>query len=301
MPFTGFVCDATDQAVSIDACLACARNGALPGCHMTAPVIAGILNGLRPDDFGLTVTTLLGCPRKWRLMQETEYFVKPSQAWWAYRGQMFHGVAASYAAHDPDAVAEQRFSTLVEMPDMRVEISGQPDLIYVGQRSLIDYKTRKEVPRSWRTYACPETGDVIREGPWAIRTKVTSCSSCGGEHEAKSIEQRGDPRPDPHHVQQISLYRLILWENGIPIDSATVVYQDMGQQLRLPVEMLNLEDTQALLEERLRLFLQDDLPPVLTDADEVWVCDYCPVRQQCESRHGGPVGKAAASEVSTGD
>ena len=301
MPLTGFMCDATDQAVSIDACLACARSGALPGCHMTAPVISGILNGLRPDDFGLTVTTLLGCPRKWRLMQETEYCVKPSQAWWAFRGQLMHGVAATYAVQDPDVIAERRFSTLVELHGRSVEISGQPDLIYVGQRRLIDYKTRKEVPRSWRTYTCPETGEVIREGPWAIRTKVATCSSCGGEHETKAIEQRAQPRPDPHHVQQISLYRLILWENGIPIDSATIVYQDMSQQLRLPVEMLNLEDTQALLEERLRLFLQDDMPSVLTDADEVWVCDYCPVRQQCESLHGGPVGKAAVSVVSNGD
>jgi RNase P subunit RPR2 len=234
-------------------------------------------------------------------MQETEYCIKPSQAWWAFRGQLMHGVAASYATQDPDVIAERRFSTLVELQGRSVEISGQPDLVYVGRRVLIDYKTRKEVPRTWRTYTCPETGEVLREGPWAIRTKVVTCSSCGKQHDTKSIEQRGEPRPDAHHVLQLSLYRLILWENGIPIDTATVVYQDMSQQLRLPVEMFSLEDTQVYLEERLQLFLQDELPAVLTDADQVWECDYCPVRQQCESLHGGPVGKAAVNEVSTGD
>ena len=96
MPLCGFICDATDMPVPIDACLACARSGALPGCHQTAPVIAGIVRGLRPDDpaallragFGLTVTTLIGCVRKARLMRETPYWLKPAQSYWAYRGTL---------------------------------------------------------------------------------------------------------------------------------------------------------------------------------------------------------------------
>ena len=71
MSLAGFLCDANDLPVTIEACLACARSGALPGCHQTAPVITGIVRGLRPDDFGLTVTTLIGCLRKARLMHET--------------------------------------------------------------------------------------------------------------------------------------------------------------------------------------------------------------------------------------
>jgi hypothetical protein len=68
-------------------------------------VLTGIVQGMRPDDFGLTVTTLIGCVRKVRLMRETAYWLKPAQSYWAYRGQLLHGVAARYAADDPQAIA----------------------------------------------------------------------------------------------------------------------------------------------------------------------------------------------------
>ena len=86
--FQGFECDATGEPVAPTECLACARAGALPGCHQTAPVIAGILRGLRPESMGLSITTLLGCARKTRLQREVDYWLKPSQSYWAYRGQL---------------------------------------------------------------------------------------------------------------------------------------------------------------------------------------------------------------------
>ena len=79
MSHIGFLCDATDLPVDIDTCLACARSGSLPGCHQTAPVIAGIVRGLRPADFGWTMTTLIGCVRKARLMRTEPYWLKPAQ------------------------------------------------------------------------------------------------------------------------------------------------------------------------------------------------------------------------------
>ena len=62
---SGFICEVTAEPVSPAECLACARGGA-PGCNMTELVIKGILYILHPDDFGLTVKTLLGCSRKAR-------------------------------------------------------------------------------------------------------------------------------------------------------------------------------------------------------------------------------------------
>jgi len=67
----------------------------------------------------------------------------------------------------------------------------------------------------------------------------------------------------------------------------------MREQLPIEVELMSLPDTLALLQERLALFTTPDLPPVLTDAEEVWQCDYCPLRSVCEELHGGPVGKNA--------
>ena len=291
MSFAGFYCEAThpEQPTVLSAdCLACARQGALPGCALTAPVVKGILKGLRAEDFGLTVTTLLGCPRKWRLQQTEPYWLKPSEAWWAYRGQLMHGIAAEYARDDYNAIAERRFSLMVG----DTEISGQPDLVLVDRRHLVDYKTTKSVPGPIRTWTCPETHRVIRQSQFAWRNKWMDCLHCATKrHEAKAIEALGEPRPYLRHLQQVSLYRLILWENGLEVDTAEIVYQDMRQQLRLPADMLSLADARTLLEARLRLHQQTKLPGILTDSNDVWECDFCPVRAACERVHGSPVGK----------
>jgi len=135
MPFSGFICEVTHEEMTGEECLACARAGA-PGCPMTAPVVKGILDGLRPDDFGLTVTTLLGCVRKRQLMQEWPYVLCPSDSWWAYRGKLMHAIAAEFAEADGSAIAETRFSVLVETPAGSLTINGQPDLILVDRKHL---------------------------------------------------------------------------------------------------------------------------------------------------------------------
>ena len=295
MPIAGFVCDAEEMPVTIEACLACARAGALPGCHQTAPVIAGIVRGLRPDDFGLTVTTLIGCARKVRLMHESRYWLKPAQSYWAFRGQIVHSLAAQYAADDPHALAEQRFTLTMDLPDGKsIVISGQPDLVLIDHRLVVDYKTTKAVPTGWRSYVCPETDQLISEGPYALRRKSLDCPHCRlGQHAVKTIEVIGPPRAKRDHVLQLSLYRLLLHHNGLEVDTGALVYMDMDTQCRIPVDLLPLEDAERYLRERVALAVQPDLPPILTDEDEVWACDYCPVRHVCEQRHGGPVGKAA--------
>ena len=295
MPMAGFICDAEDMPVTIEACLACARTGALPGCHQTAPVIAGIVRGLRPDDFGLTVTTLIGCARKARLMKESRYWLKPAQSYWAFRGQMIHGIAAQYADEADQIIAERRFTMTVEtLAGQCVEVTGQPDLVLVDQKMIYDFKTTKSVPTGWRSYVCPETDRTISEGPYALRRKSLDCPHCRlGQHDVKTIEVIGPPRAKPQHILQISLYRLLLHHHGIEVDTGALVYKDMDTQCRIPVDLLSIEDAERYLRERVALAVQADLPPILTDEDELWACDYCPVRHVCEQRHGGPVGKAA--------
>ncbi len=294
--FQGFICEVTAEPVSPAECLACARKGA-PGCTMTGPIIKGILSNLRPDDFGLTVTTLLGCARKARLKLEAPYWLKPSELWWSYRGQLLHNVAAQYAKDDAQAIAEQRFSMLVETGGGVVEITGQPDLVLTDLGVLVDYKTTKHMPQPWKTYTCPETGDVIQHGQWALRTKYIECPFCeDGRHIAKDVLALGKPRAYQGHIQQVSVYAVILRENGIPVHTAEIVYQDMAGQLRIPVELLSAEQVWALLEQRVAVHTQAELPGILTDPDQGWECDFCPVRSVCESLHGGPVGKAMVSE-----
>lgn len=313
MPFQGFLCeaDAPLQArVTAADCLACARRGALPGCHQTAPVLRGILAGMRSDTGEprgsskpgraaagpLTVTTLLGCPRKRRLMQTEPYWLRPAQSWWAFRGQLMHGISAAAAGDDPAVIAEVRFSAPVPTPAGHLVISGQPDLVYTDRRHLVDYKTTRSVPGPWRTWTCPDTGQVIRAGAFAVRQKWLECAPCGGRHEAAAVIALSPPRPYARHIEQVSLYRLLLEENGYPVETAEIIYQDMERQVRVPVELLAREAAWALLEARLALFVAPGLPDVVRDPEALWECDFCPVRAACEHRHGGPVGRAGARD-----
>jgi CRISPR/Cas system-associated exonuclease Cas4 (RecB family) len=294
MPFDGFICETTDEPVSASYCLDCARDGA-PGCPMTAPVVKGILDGLRPDDFGLTVTTLLACPRKEQLKQEWPYHLRPSESWWAYRGQLMHNIAFDFAKEDEQAIAETRFSVLVKtVSGESISISGQPDLVLVDRAHMVDYKTTKRVPRPWLTFTCPETGNLIREGQWAPRGTTIPCPHCNlGEHSKRKVKTTNPPRAYRRHIQQTSLYRLLLWENGIQVNSTEIVYQDMAEQVRIPIDMLSISQARSLLESRVALHTQDDLPGLLTDPREVWECEWCPLRTKCEDLHGGLVGKVA--------
>jgi hypothetical protein len=96
----------------------------------------------------------------------------------------------------------------------------------------------------------------------------------------------------PHHVAQVGLYRWLLHECGIEVNTAEIIYMDMERQLRLPVELLPPHEAQSLLEARLALFLAPDMPAIL-GREAIWECDYCPVRAACERLHGGPVGRDA--------
>ncbi len=294
--FQGFICEVTAEMVTPADCLACARSGA-PGCSMTAPVVRGILSNMRPADFGLTVTTLLGCARKARLKRAHPYWLKPSELWWSYRGQLLHNVAAQYALEDRHAIAEQRFSMLVQANGQVIEITGQPDLVLTDLGVLVDYKTTKRMPQPWKTYTCPITGKVIQDSQWAVRTKYIDCPFCeDGRHIAKDVLKLGKPQAYQGHIQQVSVYALMLRENGIPVQTAEIVYQDMAGQLRIPVDLLPAEQVWALLEERVTLHTQPELPGIITDPEQAWSCDFCEVRSVCESLHGSPVGKGQINE-----
>ncbi len=295
MPFQNFICEATGQPIPPQDCLVCARNGGQPGCPMTAPVIKGILANMRPDDFGITITTLLGCPRKFQLKQEWDYNLRPSELWWVYRGQLMHDVCARFTKEDPGAIVEERYSVMIDTPTGIIIISGQPDLVYLDRRHILDFKTIKAVPGPWRSYICPETGLLIHEGPFAWRPKMISCPHCfEGEHVARHVVQEGSSRAKKAHVQQVSLYRLVLAEHGVAVDTAEIVYMDMSEQLRIPVDLLPLDEAWSLIEQRLALFTTGILPGVLLDLEETWECDYCPVRSVCERLYGAPVGKSLA-------
>ena len=297
--FKGFLCEISGEPILASNCLACASNGAPQGCDMTGPVIRGILKEKRPDDFGLSVTTALGCPRSWRLKMAYDYYTAPSAEWWIYRGQALHEAAEKHAAAK-GVLAERRLNFLVplgeRMPEEandhvalvgdHVVLTGKPDLVDVERGHIIDYKTTKKVPLRHYTYTCPRSGEVLREGKFPARYDF-SCS-CGETHPGRDIQTIGPPQARQDHLWQLAIYTLMLEENGQTVQTAEVVYQSMQRQKRIlvPAEELSQHkaEVQRYLAEVLPLFTQADIPRKAEVPKRVkWQCKkYCAVAEQCQ-------------------
>ncbi len=74
--------------------------------------------------------------------------------------------------------------------------------------------------------------------------------------------------------------------NGIPLDTAEVIYLDMSEPLpvaRFP--MWDFRDTEDFLFERLRAIQERGLDGLPEGSgvipDEEWQCNYCPVKAVC--------------------
>ena len=317
MSFEGFLCEVSGEPVSTQECLACASHGAPAGCDMTSPVIRGIVEQKRPDDFGLSVTTALGCPRQWRLKIIYDYFTKPSHEWWVFRGVALHTAAETYAAEE-GILSERRMNFLVSLGERmpsrangyvalvgdNVVLTGKPDLVDMERGHIIDFKTTKKAPLRHYTYTCPTTGEVLRAGKFPARYDFTC--GCGETHPAREIQKIGPPQARLDHLWQLAIYSLMLEENGVPIYTAEVVYQDMDRQKRIHVSTEELEkrkaEVQDYLERTLPLFTQAEIPAEAdVPARAKWQCEkYCVVADQCQAyqseRISIPVSEQTAEE-----
>ena len=282
MPFKGFICEATGMQVAPSACCACALKGAQPGCNFTAPIIRGIIENSQDRKLNhLSVTELLGCPRKVVLRKEHDYWIKPSEAYWAFRGQIGHLAVEGYA-RGPGMVAEKRMEACVD----GFTITGKPDVVYPDRRHLEDYKTCKRVPGTWKIYTCEECGTVIREGQWSVRRgQGLTCQACDHEYASKEVKgllTESPPRPYGSHIAQVSMYRFILAQNGTRIDTAEIVYLDMSGVLRLRVDLWPLHATGQMAADRIRHLQASWVPAgVYDDEEENWQCRYCPIVDVC--------------------
>ncbi len=146
MAIKGFACPWGQGDVTFDQCLAHSR-GDPPECGFTRPILAGIAGNIRGEMEEITVTQLLHCLRKPVLERRHDVYVDPQQLYYAFRGQMFHQIAAGVDLSD--CVVEQRFRRTVA----GIVLSGQPDLIVPSLKKLYDFKTTRQIPKNDRPYA----------------------------------------------------------------------------------------------------------------------------------------------------
>jgi CRISPR/Cas system-associated exonuclease Cas4 (RecB family) len=295
MPFAGYICKTKGTVVSARQCERCARQGAPQACPMTAPVVAGMTLGIRKRE-GFTATELLGCLRKVRLKREHDYYLDPEELYWAFRGQLMHDVAKRWVRRgDEGAIAERRFAAKVFLD--AEPISGQPDLIYKDRGHVVDYKTCRRLPGEWLTYRCQKCGEVMYENEFVIRKNVKSyaCPHCNHEHDYAARQAgltKSAPRARSSHVAQINVYAWILAQHDIAIRTGEIIYLDMGGMIRAPVEIWTMTRTAELVEQAYNALLAKTLPDRITNLEDQWQCNYCPVRRICEGQEAS-LAKAA--------
>jgi predicted RNA-binding Zn-ribbon protein involved in translation (DUF1610 family) len=279
--FRGFICTATGEKVLAEECKECARWGAKEGCNLTSPIVAGMLGGLRKELKFFSVSEIVGCPRKARLIREVDYWLKPEELYWAFRGQIAHGLAALYAPEG--VIVEGKFEMKVD----QYVVVGHPDYVDKARKLIVDYKTTKRLPGSWKVYRCPHCGEVVKESEWKVRKgEIYVCPRCGRASRGESLAlTEMAPRARGHHERQVNLYALILHHNGIEVERGEIVYLDMEGVLRVEVPIHPFQETREFLEERLKRLLSEELPPPLKrDSEDSWECKYCPVVEACGDR-----------------
>ena len=323
--FQGFLCELTGEPVPAALCLACAETGA-PGCKLGTPaIIAGIIRNMRAADFSLTaaqaeradlvldhgfsVTELLGCPRKKRLVQTHPWWEKPGNLYWAFRGNLMHAQAEQYAGANPYALAEARLFWYLRLQGRTIGLSGAPDLVVYEPHQcgwkLVDYKTITRISDRLYRHLCPETGKVIADMPYPLNGQQMNCRWCETRHPREALEIiQIDFQPRGTHQEQLQLYSLLIEKNQaalvaalrarltaaglpdelpaeIPVTGTELVYMDMKTSVRTEVEIWSQPDRLAFLKLKLAAAIDPALPPVLTDPGETWQCRYCPVAALC--------------------
>ncbi|MBI1793421.1 MAG: PD-(D/E)XK nuclease family protein [Chloroflexi bacterium] len=308
----GFLCEVTEEPVTFQECLACAQRGA-PGCPMMPAVLHDIMNSIRDPEYadnmakqagaevGFSVTELIGCPRQHVLKKKNPYWEKPSSMYRMAFGSGYHAALAQY----PSGIKEQTLTWKFTFLGKSVLLAGTPDFIEASPNGwhIVDYKETGNPPFGHKVPICVHCDLDVYKGDDGLM-----CPNCGALNPRSSAVARvyRPPQARSSHVSQVNLYALLIAKNAALLEQkhgakasgfsgAEVVYLSPKTPVRCDVR-LDRETTLALLKVRLTALLSPGLPPVLNEADELWRCDYCPVRAHCEQAQCGPVGKAAITE-----
>ena len=149
MPQKGFHCIVDFVDVPYAACVECAATKGR--CQFTASLLRGMAEqsrGRQPDEVGsVSVTSLTGCARQTFLKETEDFYQRPDEQYWAYRGTIGHAMVERGAGDD--VIAEQRFARELRLPSGRtLTITGRPDEIVPARKLLVEYKTTDRPPKT---------------------------------------------------------------------------------------------------------------------------------------------------------
>jgi len=61
-----------------------------------------------------------------------------------------------------------------------------------------------------------------------------------------------------------------------------IIYLDMGGMIRAPVEVWPMPRIAEQVEQACNVLPTKDLPEPITEPEDQWECNYCPVHRICE-------------------
>jgi len=221
---------------------------------MPYEILTGIraqVTSWRPSEFSATQT--LSCPRKVYLEAEEDYYVAPADNFATFRGTVIHTILDQNKTDD--AITEER----VQRDHRGIIITGAPDSLRLrfrgrtGERHLLrDWKSAKSLPK------------------W--------------------------DNPYTNHQQQVNLYRWLLKLEPEETDMEVVYVSMEGVKILKvkPSQVWTDADVEAFLDRRLLVLnsQRESGRPVAyysVDEDDLWQCEYCPVRQVCYRKAAGEI------------
>ncbi|MCF6278378.1 MAG: hypothetical protein L3J16_06490, partial [Anaerolineales bacterium] len=219
-----FECEVTAEEVSPAECLDCASRGA-PGCTMFPAYIRQIIKDARPHDFsqrlakahgadfGISVTELIYCPRKFRLKMQHGWTEKPSGFYARFQGTAVHAALEEF---DGAGIVEERLIATFDYRGKMILFSGKPDLVTWSDAGwlITDYKRTGWLPRTSYSYACPICDEIILDGITDRRGLEFYCPACDTTFRRRQVLQFANlPEAKPAHVMQINLLALLLKKN----------------------------------------------------------------------------------------
>lgn len=260
MPLVALICDYSERRVPFKACLKCSASGRNP-CAFTEALIKGILDEQQDRGTNISCTALLSSTRCTYLERTTNYAAKPSQLYWAFRGQIAHKIVEG-AGEDENVLRERReYRRTIE----GIEVSGQFDELLLKQGVVRDYKTCKKVPRYDTPYSNhAEQLNVLR---WILAF------------------------PEPFEDDSCLAAFIYQWSEDLGVKKLEVIYLDMDQPKKCQAKMWSLDKAEEFVGERAKAlrkaFDTGICPPYSTiTAKDTWKCaGYCHVTQECHDLH----------------
>lgn len=219
--------------------------------HEVLLLIQQQVSKVRPD--GISVTQLLGCPRKVWLEKTNDWFSSPIENWPSLRGTLVHSLLEQTSGQG--AEVEVRY----EREHRGVTISGQPDSVRTlgtGKRRLL---------RDWKSTA-----------------KLPYYDNAYSSHKLQTNVYRWLLELDPRFTEIEIVYISMEGVKAIPLKKGgTTRY---GRQIENQV--MTDEEVEAFLDERLLVLDAQNKAgrPVAyhnVDEEDLWNCAFCPVKPIC--------------------